>query len=537
MDNKVLLDHLQLSLPVIARITGGFATVTDRLGRRIKSVDSRGQEIPQFQGQVYEMAKQAGQQQAPVLGSSQFVQEAEAWALPIGDYVLCCSNVERVERDNKLCEALSKALPMIAQVTGGDAVLFDHMGRRLQTADYTGKTSEKLIGKVSKAAYEAMQTQKPVIGQSITMQGVTAVRIPITEKYGLGFNNEMMVLQKQKLLDEVKKFQYARYNQSDIIGESEAIKKCKTIINYVAQGISSVLIYGATGTGKELIAQAIHNTSDRRNKPFIAINCGALPSSLIEANLFGYADGSFTGAKKNGNPGIFEAANNGTVFLDEISEMDWDLQAKLLRVLQEREITRIGSTKPIPINVRIVSSTNKNLCDLIEEKRFREDLYYRINVVEIRVPSLQERAVDIPLLTEHFIAKYNPILGKNISEVSQEVCDIFKNHHWPGNIRELQNCIESALNMVQPDEQKLEVHHLPSHFFNSLVNKNPNSNNDQQENLDLILKEAEKQAILRVLAREKNNRCHAAQRLGISSTTLWRKMREHNIVAPKEILD
>ncbi len=530
MDNKGLLDHLHLSLAVIARITGGFATVTDRLGRRLRSVDSHGQEITQYQGEVYEIARKAGQQQTPVVGPSQFVEEAEAWALPIGDYVLCCSNVEKVERDNKLCEALSKALPMIARITGGDAVLFDHMGRRLQTADYTGKTSEKLIGKVSKAAYAAMKTQKPVIGESIMLQGVTAVRIPITEKYGLGFNNEMMVLQKQKLLDEVKKFQYARYNQTDIIGESEAIKKCKTIVNYVAQGISSVLIYGATGTGKELFAQAIHNTSDRRNKPFIAINCGALPSSLIEANLFGYAEGSFTGAKKNGNPGIFEAANMGTVFLDEISEMDWDLQAKLLRVIQEREITRIGSTKPIPVNVRIISSTNKNLCHLIEEKRFREDLYYRINVVELRVPSLQERVKDIPLLTRHFIAKYNPILGKNIIEVSQEVFDIFQNYQWPGNIRELQNCIESALNMVQPDEQKLEVHHLPSQFYHSPVPRNSNINNDQPENLELILQEAEKQAILRVLAREKNNRCRAAQRLGISSTTLWRKMREYNLL-------
>lgn len=530
MGNNKLLDQLCLSLAFIARITGGFATVTDRLGRRLKSVDSHGRAIRKYQGEVYEIARQAGELQMPVVGASQFVAEAEAWALPIGEYVLCCSNVERVERDRKLREALSKALPMIARVAGGDAVLFDHSGRRLETADYTGKRSEKLIGKVSQAAYEAMQTQKPVIGESITMEGVTAVRIPITENYGLGFNNEMIALQKQKLLDEVKKFQYARYNLSDIIGESEAIKKCKTIVNYVAQGISSVLIYGATGTGKELFAQAIHNLSDRRNKPFIAINCGALPSTLIEANLFGYADGSFTGAKKHGNVGVFEAADMGTVFLDEISEMDWDLQAKLLRVLQEREVTRIGSTKPIPVNVRIISSTNKNLSQLIEEKRFREDLYYRINVVELRVPSLKERDGDIPLLTKYFIGKYNPVLGKNIIRVAPEVYDIFQNYPWSGNIRELQNCIESALNMVRAEEDTLEVHHLPSKFYPSLLNRNDHKGSDE-DNLAAVLREAEKQAILRVLQQERNNRCRAAQRLGISSTTLWRKMRENNIIA------
>jgi transcriptional regulator with PAS, ATPase and Fis domain len=530
MDNKKLLNNLYLSLAFIARITGGFATVTDHLGRRLKSVDSHGREINQYQGEIYEIARQAGEKLTPVVGPSQFVEAAEAWALPVGDYVLCCSNVERVERNNKLRAALSEALPMIARVAGGDAVLFDHAGCRLETADYTGNRSEKLIGKISKAACEAMQMQKPGIGESITMHGVTAVRIPITERYGLGFNNEMMVSQKKKLFDEVKKFQYARYSLADIIGESEAIKKCKTIVNYVAQGISSVLIYGATGTGKELFAQAIHNTSDRRNKPFIAINCGALPSTLIEANLFGYVDGSFTGAKKNGNMGIFEAADMGTVFLDEISEMDWDLQAKLLRVLQEREVNRIGSTKPIPVNVRIISSTNKNLCQLIEEKRFREDLYYRINVVELRAPSLKERSKDIPLLTKCFIAKYNPVLGKNITEISQEVYDIFQNYSWPGNIRELQNCIESALNMVHTKDEKLEVKHLPPQFNNSVVSKNIIISNEEG-NLAVILQEAEKQTIMRVLMQEKNNRYSAAQRLGISSTTLWRKMREYNIIA------
>lgn len=528
MDNKELLDHLYAALPFIARITGGYATVTDKTGRRLRSVDTHGQEISQFQGEVYDIARQAGQQRKPVVGTSQFMEEAEAWALPIGNYVLCCSNMERIERNHKLREALSEALPMIAKVAGGDAVLFDYSGRRLETADYTGSKSEKLIGKTSKAAHAAMQSQKPVIGESITLHGATAVRIPITEKFGLGFNNQAMVSEKEKLVNEVKKYQCARYTLADIIGQSEAIKKCKNIVNYVSKGISSVLIYGATGTGKELFAQAIHNASDRRDKPFIAINCGALPSTLIEANLFGYVDGSFTGAKRDGNMGIFEAANMGTVFLDEISEMDWELQAKLLRVIQEREVTRIGSTKPIPVSVRIISSTNKNLQQLIQKKHFREDLYYRINVIELRVPLLCERGKDISLLANYFTARYNQVFGKNVTEISQKIYDIFQRYSWPGNIRELQNCIESAMNMVSTEEKKLEIYHLPPQLYNSLtVHKSMISGGE--DSLAAILRNAEKQAIVRVLKQANNNRCHAARKLGISSTTLWRKMREYNI--------
>jgi len=525
-----ILQHLCQALPTIARITGGFATVTDRAGQRIKSVDSQGQELKEYQGTTYDIAREAGEKQMPVFGHSQFIGEAEAWALPIDNYVISCSNVERIERDNKLRETLSQALPLIARITGGEAVLFDQDGRRLKSFDHTGKKNDKFIGTVSQAAQQAMYTQQPVIGESISVRGATAVRIPITDKYGLGFNNEMTVLQKQKLIDEVKKFQYAKYSVLDIIGESESIQKCKTITQYIAKGISSVLIYGETGTGKELFAQAIHNASDRYNKPFIAINCGALPASLIEGNLFGYTDGSFTGAKKGGSMGLFEAADKGTIFLDELSEMDWDLQAKLLRVIQEREVTRIGSTKPIPIDVRIISSTNKKLSQLVLEKRFREDLYYRVNVVQLQVPALKDRDNDVILLAEYFLAKYNELLGKKIRRISPEVECLFRNCDWPGNVRELQNCIESALNMVQADEHTLEHYHLPAHFYPMRGGILPSQISNFDMNLSIIIHKAEKNAIIHALKNEENIRSRAAQRLGISTTTLWRKMQEHQIV-------
>lgn len=440
------------------------------------------------------------------------------------------SNSEEAElREDSLFNALSVSLPIIAKVAGGEAVLFDKEGRRLKSVDPGGVQNEKFIGKVSKAAMLAMKKQQPVIGESTSVIGAMAVRIPITSRYGLGFNNEMAVSGKQKLIEEVKKFQFAKYNLHDIIGESDGIKKCKTIIGHIAGGISSVLINGATGTGKELFAQAIHNASDRRDMPFIAINCGALPSSLIESNLFGYTEGSFTGAKKGGAKGIFEAANNGTVFLDEISEMDWDLQAKLLRVLQEREVTRIGSTKTIPINVRIIASTNKNLHQLIQEKKFREDLYYRLNVVELKVPALRDRREDIPLLARFFIDKFNSILGKNITSIDNEVYCALREYSWPGNVRELQNAIESALNMVAFDDDTLRTCHLPAYIFSTNDNQVFGQNKDTDTNLAAIIESTEKQVITRVLKQYSGNRTETAEALGLSVTTLWRKLKAYGI--------
>ena len=523
--NGTLLEQLFKALPLIARISGGYASVTDRAGKRLRTVDSHGNELAEFHGVVYDLARDASEKNAPAFGYSAFVPNSEAWALPIGEYVLSASNTEKIEREGKLWDSLSQALPIIARVAGGEAVLFDQEGRRLQSVDSVGLQKGEYIGKVSKAALEAMQTQRPVVGKSMSVPGAMAVRIPITEKYGLGFNNEMTVSQKHKLIEEVKKFQYARYNFDDIVGVSESIQRCKGVARNVSQGISSVLIFGETGTGKELFAQAIHNASPRCDKPFIAINCGAVPPSLIEGTLFGYVEGSFTGAKKGGNAGIFESANGGTVFLDEISEMEWDLQARLLRVLQEQEVTRLGSSKPIRVNIRIISSTNRNLRLLVEEKKFREDLFYRLNVVELKVPALRDRYDDVQPLARCFIEKYNRILGRIVEDVAPDVLDVFCRHEWPGNVRELQNCIESALNIVEPHERLLQKRHLPSQF-----EKVVGGIRRVELNLDSILKETEKSVIARILQEEKENRGLAAKKLGISTTTLWRKMVEHGIL-------
>lgn len=529
INNDQFLAKICEALPLMATITGGFATLTDSEGRRIKTFDSNGNELEEYVGTVYEMAAKSYRENRALIGESQIVKGAQAWVLPVGKYVISCSNVEKVSREQGLKKALEKALPLIARVAGGEAVIFDREGKRLASYNPDGTVNTEFLHKVSGAAKKAMELQKPVIGDSMSYAGAMAVRIPITQDYGIGFNNELAAKKNIKLYEEVKKFQYARYNFSDIIAESEAMKQVIEMARHVAHGTSTILICGETGTGKELFAQSIHNESERSNKPFVAINCGAFPSSLIESSLFGYVEGAFTGAKRGGSPGIFEQAQEGTIFLDEISEMELNLQAKLLRVLQEREVTRIGGDKPIPVNVRILASTNKDLAKMVREGKFRSDLYFRLNVVELKIPSLRERVADIPLLVMHFIRRYNALLGKYVADIDEEAMEILVRYTWPGNVRELQNSIEYAINMVK-DEQKLSSRHLPPYILQNLhISSGHYRSEAPRETLDGILARTEKKVIEKTLQEVQFKKKEAAQILGISTTTLWRKMVQHGL--------
>lgn len=522
-----ILDTLFSLLPLLARVTGGYATVTTRDGFRIKTYNSEGLEVEELKDHLFELARNAGQTMEVQTGPSAIVDGAEVWALPIGEYVLAASNVERFLRDKELMNSLQEALPFIARVAGGEGVIFDNKGTRLESVDPYGNRNNKFIGTVSEAAWRSMQDQKPVIGQSTTVNGAVAVRIPITKEFGFGFNNELSVKREQKLLEEVKKYQYARYNFEDIIGESETIKKVKSMAAFVAQGISSIIIYGETGTGKELFAQAIHNSSPRRSKPFVAINCAAIPATIIESILFGYEEGAFTGAKKNGSPGSFEQANEGTILLDEISEMDLNLQTKLLRILQEREVIRIGGSKPVKIDVRVIASTNKDLNQLIKDGRFREDLYYRLNVVQLKIPPLRERLEDTPVIIKYFINKYNKLLGKYILKITDSAQTQLISYNWPGNVRELQNCIEHAMNMVSINEDTIAPEHLPPYIKDN--SKTQTANHENVPLLSQVINNAEREAIQKALRVTRGKKKEAAELLGISTITLWRKMNQYSL--------
>lgn len=320
---------------------------------------------------------------------------------------------------------------------------------------------------------------------------------------------------------------YQRYTFDDIIGESKELVAVKHRARIASNSDSTILIQGETGTGKELFARAIHNHSLRKKKPFIPINCAAIPETLLESELFGYEDGAFTGAKKGGKPGKFEIANGGTVFLDEVGDMPLHLQAKLLRVLQEKEIQRLGGTRTIPVDVRIIAATNKNLEKMVARGEFREDLYYRINVIPLIIPPLRDRRGDILPLINYFIRKYNNLLNKEVKGITEEALKILCDYTWPGNIRELENCIEYAINMES--EEKIQKANLPERILKSAQSTHSDDIDKETPKMAKKLNSLEERVIIETLKKytgmprsvEK-----AAKELGISRATMYRKLKK-----------
>lgn len=330
----------------------------------------------------------------------------------------------------------------------------------------------------------------------------------------------------QKVLNLVNKYTggRARYVFDDIIGESASIKRVIDNATNIASSPSTILIEGESGTGKEVLAQAIHNASDRRNNSFVAINCGAIPKNLIESELFGYEDGAFTGAKRGGMPGKFELANGGTLFLDEIGEMPLDMQVNLLRVLQESCVTRIGSNKYIPIDVRIIAATNKELGKEIEKGTFRRDLYYRLSVIPILLPSLRDRGDDIMLLFKHFLSVKAEKLRKSIPRISDEIYKNILTYNWPGNIREIENFVENIVNL--DGNTTFNIKNKQS--VESCITKCVNKLSDEEQYI-CSLEELEKKAIIASIKKFDGNITKVAKVLGISRNTLYVKMKKYDI--------
>ncbi|NQV29293.1 MAG: sigma-54-dependent Fis family transcriptional regulator [Candidatus Marinimicrobia bacterium] len=306
----------------------------------------------------------------------------------------------------------------------------------------------------------------------------------------------------------------AKYNYEHIIGESVAMKRMYRLIDKVAPSTSTVLVSGRSGTGKELVARAIHARSERAHRPFVAINCGAIPETLFESELFGYKKGAFTGASKD-KDGVFKAASGGTLFLDEVGEIPLQVQVKLLRVIEMREIKPLGSNTIIPINVRIIAATNRDLAKEVEDGRFREDLYYRLNIIEIYLPALSERKDDIPLLVKHFVNKYNGELKRRIIGVDNDAMKNLVNYNWKGEVRELENIIERAV--LLSDGDMISSQDLPKRA------QEPSSSTFP-DNLKEASRSFEKTHIVQILERHDNDKAKAAETLGIGLSSLYRKI-------------
>ena len=318
-----------------------------------------------------------------------------------------------------------------------------------------------------------------------------------------------------------EKINTAKYTVDDIIGDCSIMQDLKDSVRKVAKTNSNVLIMGESGTGKELFAHSIHAGSMRRKAPFVCVNCGSIPEQLIESELFGYEEGAFTGARKGGKIGLFPAAHGGTIFLDEIGELPLPMQVRLLRVLQDREIQRVGSNVREKVNVRVVAATYRNLYQMVKKGEFRSDLYYRLNVVTLHLPLLRERKEDLPLLIRMILSKISKKENLGAIEISREAMDHLLRYDWPGNVRELENVLERAINFTDAGE-KIKAKNLPERITGSMVSQTVMPLKELMEN-------TEKDAIKDALLRCRNCKAKAANELGISRTTLYEKMMKYEI--------
>ncbi|MGD9007332.1 MAG: sigma 54-interacting transcriptional regulator [Desulfobacteraceae bacterium] len=407
--------------------------------------------------------------------------------------------------------------------------------------EITGITRQEAIGRLccdvfrssmcesECALRQTLETGKPIIGKSGYIIDAEGSRLPISVSTAVLKNNAGHVIggaETFRDMSEVKALHrelVGRFKIGDLVSHSVLMQKIFDLLPAVSASPSTVLISGETGTGKELIAHTIHSLSPRRKKPFVAVNCAALPDTLLESELFGYKSGAFTGATKN-KPGRFALANGGTLFLDEVGEISPALQVKLLRVLQDHQFEPLGATKTETADVRIIGATNKDLSEEMRKGNFREDLYYRVNVVRIEIPPLRKRLEDVPILVKHFIDRFNRLQEKSVEGISSEALSILMAHHWPGNVRELENIIERAFIMCGAEQ--IGIEHLPEDLIaRRTVHHRPTNMQAAREILDA-------QSIRAALERNGYNRLAAARELGIHKSTLFRKIKKLGIALP-----
>ncbi len=429
---------------------------------------------------------------------------------------------------------------VISVDTDGIVTIFNHAAEKILNVKANNVIGKPLVKSFPELKWdEVMKQKKYSLDQLITINNtqIVANHIPINvDQKTIGivstFRQVNNILKtEQKIRKELlARGLVAKFNFDDVIGNSFAIQKTIKIASLYAQTDSTILITGESGTGKEIFAQSIHQNSNRREGPFVAINCAALPEPLLESELFGYEEGAFTGAKRGGKQGLFELAHNGTIFLDEIGDMSINLQTRLLRVIQEKAVMRVGGEKVIPINVRIIAATNRNLSKAVEQGKFREDLYYRINVLNLKLPSLRERSEDIPILLRYFVDKYCKLYNKERIEVPEQIINKLVYYHWPGNVRELVNFAERFVilsgNVFKSDKL----------FDDILLDKSPYSNttalvsekDDEEMTVSIKvdkLSQMENDIIRNVYELTGKNKHETAKLLGISRTTVWKKLK------------
>ncbi|MEA1960839.1 MAG: sigma 54-interacting transcriptional regulator [Bacillota bacterium] len=403
-------------------------------------------------------------------------------------------DIEELSPGSGLLEVLNTGIPQLGKI-------WEIRGHKMVVSRYP-IVKDRIIGAMSLIQFRRLEDSFDLVEQ-------------LTE------HHEHLDYYKQ----ELKQLWCAKYSFDSILGNSFAIMEAKRKAWDIAITHSPVLVTGETGTGKELFAQAIHQDSPQKDGPFVAVNCAGIPENLMESELFGYEEGAFTGARRGGKPGKFELSNSGTIFLDEISELPLYMQAKLLRVLQEHEVERVGGNGITPVNSRVISATNRDLEAMVREGSFREDLYYRLNVFHVRVPALRERVEDISTISHHFIAAFNREIGTRVSGMDERALHMMMKYRWPGNVRELKSTIERAC--LDTKMGFIKLSHL--YYIKDQMENSDDRGSDTQLSLKTIRMEAERKAILNVLEKTGGNKTLACKLLAVNRTSFYSKLKELGI--------
>jgi PAS domain S-box-containing protein len=463
----------------------------------------------------------------------------------------------RVKEVRKLEKKKAEQFKVILNFTYDGIIALDETGKitvfNRVAEQISGWKSDRAVGRyitevIPKAhCHRLLKTGQPEIGEFLEIGNskLVANRVPIVVDNRIeGVVTTFQHIDRlQKLESKVRRQLaerglVAKFSFEDIVGKSPAVKNAVDLAKEYAGVDSTILIYGQTGSGKEMFAHAIHNSSKRRNEPFVAINCAALPESLLESELFGYVEGAFTGARKGGKAGMFEMAHGGTLFLDEVGEMSPMLQARLLRVIEQGEVMRLGDSSIVPVNVRLIAATHRDLRKMVEKQEFREDLYYRLNVLSLKIPPLKDRERDILVIAQKFLNEFCSRRGKAAGNFTPEAEKLLMRYSWPGNIRELRNAMERLA--MRPWKGLIDVIDVSNALLLedadpvlavSIFDRIGEDALDLSEEkvLDKRISTVEKHVIHNVLQECKGNRAEAARRLGISRTTLWRKLQDSRI--------
>ncbi|MFA7148738.1 MAG: sigma-54-dependent Fis family transcriptional regulator [Syntrophomonadaceae bacterium] len=458
----------------------------------------------------------------------------------------------QIHRQNRELIMLNNRMNSIINSVSDGVVIIDSFGEITQTNPALERILDRRLDLGGKAIENLVENTLVIRDMLVSGKGFKDVELTIRNGTTLSCLASGEVLRDEQgritgasiFIDTIKNVHrlvnrfsgaQATFQFEDIVGDSEELMEAIRIGTRAAVSDSNVLLQGDSGTGKEIFAQAIHNRSSRANHPFVAINCGAIPRELLDSELFGYVEGAFTGAKKGGRPGKFEMASGGTLFLDEIADLPLAKQVALLRVLQERKIMRIGGDRVIPVDVRIICATNKNLLEEVKKGHFRQDLYYRLNVISITLPPLKNRKEDITLLLNHFLQTYSKRMGIPNPVVEPQVLHYLQNYSWPGNVRELQNVVERMLNISSGD--KLTMEHLPPEVMPQSDYTEPEPSyipvptlEEERKRIKEMQAQQEIEEIISLLAACGGNVSEVARRIGISRNTLYRKMRQYNIM-------